>query len=274
MPIDGLYAEQITSLANQQVKDAVKLRDRRQRKKRNQLLVEGYRESYRALHFGKVTPENFFFCPELFLGENEGELLGLAQEHGARLLETNKAVFQKLSYRDRPDGLLMVAPALERRLDSLDLPDHPMVIIAEQIEKPGNLGTILRTADAAGAHAVVVCDGVTDINNPNVVRASTGTLFTVPVAEASLSETLSWCEEHKLALVAATPHVETEYTSVDYRQGVALVLGAEQYGLSETMLKAARYPVRIPMNGFADSLNVAQAATILLFEAVRQRRKV
>jgi TrmH family RNA methyltransferase len=150
----------------------------------------------------------------------------------------------------------------------------PLLVIAEAIEKPGNLGTILRSADAAGADGVIVCDRCTDIYNPNVVRASVGTLFTLPVVEASSAETLDWLKKRNIKIVAATPSAEKEFTDADLVGGIAMAVGAEQLGLTELWMQASDIQVRIPMHGIADSLNVATATTLLLYEVVRQRRRV
>ena len=145
------------------------------------------------------------------------------------------------------------------------------MIIAEAIEKPGNLGTILRSADAAGIDGVIVCDRCTDIYNPNVVRASVGTLFTIPVIEATSAETLLWLKEKKIKIVAATPSAEKEFTQANLSEGIAIAVGTEQLGLSAQWMQSADVQVRIPMHGVADSLNVATATTLLLYEALRQR---
>jgi TrmH family RNA methyltransferase len=145
------------------------------------------------------------------------------------------------------------------------------VVVAEAIEKPGNLGTILRSSDGAGVDAVIVCDRCTDINNPNVVRSSVGTLFTMPVVEASTADTLTWLRTRGIRVVATTPHTDCLYSDADLAGPVAIVVGTEQYGLTETWLAQADVEVRIPMLGTADSLNVASATTILLYEARRQR---
>jgi TrmH family RNA methyltransferase len=156
-------------------------------------------------------------------------------------------------------------------LEALQLPKDPLLIVAESIEKPGNLGTILRSADAAGADAVVVCDRCTDIWNPNVVRASVGTLFTVPVVEAPQEKVFAWLEQKGIKIVAATPSAKESYTRVDLKVPCAIAVGTEQLGLSQQWLDRADICVRIPMLGAADSLNVAMATTLLLYEAVRQR---
>lgn len=265
-------AQMITSLQNPGVKEVVKLSKRSARDESGLLLVEGYRELKRALDNG-WKPASIYFCPELYLGKNEPALIEQASAAGAQLFECSRPVFEKMAYRDRPEGLLGVGPQVTASLDRLVLKSPcPLVIVAESIEKPGNLGTMLRSADAAGVDAVIVCDRCTDINNPNVVRASTGTLFALPVVEASSEEALAWLRERGIRVLAATPHAEADYTEVDLAVPVAIVVGTEQYGLSEQWMKQADLKVRIPMRGQADSLNVSAATTILLFEAVRQRK--
>ncbi len=262
----------ISSLQNPRVKAVVGLRQRSDRDERGEMIVEGYRELKRALD-NRHFPKAIFYCPDLYMGSNEPALVERAREAGAEVFECSAPVFEKMSYRDRPEGLLAVAPQVRRTLDDLHVPANPLIVVAEAIEKPGNLGTILRTADAAGVHAVIVCDRCTDINNPNVVRSSIGTLFSVPVAEASTAATLAWLRERQIHILAATPHTEFEYYDVDLRPGTAIVVGTEQVGLSEAWMTQADLKVRIPMLGQADSLNVAAATTILLYEAVRQRRR-
>ncbi len=263
---------EITSMTNARVKTAVKLRRRSHRDKLDQMLIEGYREIRRALH-NHHRLETLFFCESLFQGTNNEALLQDAKSTGTELIQCPSSVFNKMSYRDGPDGLLAIAPQVHRTLSDipLDADRAPFVVIAEAIEKPGNLGTILRSSDATGVDAVIVCDRCTDINNPNVVRASVGTLFSLPVIETSSEEALEWLKANGIKTVAATPHTENLYSKVDLTQGVAVVVGTEQYGLSETWLNASEIKVCIPMLGQADSLNVASATTILLYEVVRQR---
>ena len=260
----------ITSLSNPRVKHAIKLRQRSHRDEAGLLLVEGYREIKRALD-NRHFPTELFFCRELFQGTNEDAIIERCRAAGAHAIACSVPVFTKLAYRERPEGLLAVAPRISGKLADIPVPSAPLLIVAESVEKPGNLGTILRSADAAGAHAVIVCDRCTDINNPNVVRASIGTLFSLPVVESTTPDVMSWLDRHDIRIVAATPHSDRLYTDVDMTRGIALVLGTEQYGLSDTWMDRAHEKVRIPMLGQADSLNVAAAATILLYEAVRQR---
>ena len=259
---------QITSAANPKLKQTIALRDRRSRDETGLFLIEGYREVSRAVA-GHVQISQLFFCKELFLGEHEQELMAAAQ---APLIHVPAHLFQKLSYRDRPDGLLAVAKKMNTALDTVVLlKSDPLIVIAEAIEKPGNLGTILRSSDAAGVDLVIVANRCTDIYNPNVVRASTGTLFTIPVVEASNEEALAFCQRHHINLIAATPEGATVYTQVPMTGPLGIVVGTEQLGLSSFWKKACRTLARIPMRGAADSLNVATATTLFLFEAARQR---
>jgi len=266
-----LATTQLTSTSNPRVKNTVKLCRRSHRDDLGLTIVEGYREIRGALDNHHPVRE-LFFCESFFLGENNEELIHVAEESGAELLSCSKPVFEKISYRDRPDGLLAVAPQVRHSLDDLSVSDEPLVVIAEAIEKPGNLGTILRSSDAAGVDAVIVCDRCTDINNPNVVRASVGTLFSLPVVEATSAEAVDWLGKHGIKTVAATPHTDRLYTDADLTGGIAVIVGTEQYGLTDTWLEQADIKLRIPMRGQADSLNVASATTILLYESIRQRQ--
>lgn len=258
-------------MQNPRVKEAVALRERRERNKTDRFLIEGYRENLRALE-GNWEIESLFICKELFLGSNEEHLIEKIAKRGTKIYPCDEKVFKKISYRDRPDGLLAIAPQLHRSLDSLNLKKNPFLVVAEAIEKPGNLGTILRSSDAVGLDALIAADPCTDIYNPNVVRASVGTLFTVPVVEAGGKETLSWLKENKIAILAATPSATKEFTKVDLRGPIAIAVGTEQLGLSPLWMENADIQVKIPMNGVADSLNVAMATTLLLYEAIRQRK--
>ena len=264
----------VASMRNAGVKRVVRLRRRRARDRERAFLIEGYRELSRAVAAG-LALEAVYHCPEFYLGSNEAALLARARQTcGARLFETAAAVFAKLSYRDRPDGLLAVAPRPAWTLDHLPPPPpDPLYVVATAIEKPGNLGTLLRTADAVGAAALIVCDPVTDLFNPNVVRASVGTLFTVPAAQAEAAATRRWLAARGVRTVVTTPAAERCYTDHDLTGALALVLGNEQFGLDAGWLRGGPDAVSIPMLGRADSINVAMAGAALLFEALRQRRR-
>lgn len=266
----------ISSPHNPRVKLILDLRERRERDKSGLFAIEGYRELLRAFQ-GKQQIEALFFCPELFLGSNENVLIDQIAAAGAELFQLTEKIFHKISYRDRPDGLLAIAKqqplGLNSLQESLTGAHPPLLVVAEAIEKPGNLGTILRSSDAVGVDGLLVCDRCTDIYNPNVIRASVGTLFTVPVMEASSKEAIKWLKQQGIAIVAATPSASKEYTDVSLAGPVAIAVGTEQLGLSQQWMSAADIQVRIPMLGAADSLNVAMATTLLLYEALRQRRQ-
>ena len=270
-PAPDCRDQAITSLQNEKVKNVVKLRQRAHRDEQGLLIVEGYRELMRALEAGR-RPISLFYCRDFFLGKNEPALIEKCRAAGTEIFSCRPPVFAKMAYRERPEGLLALVPRIRIGLDDLKLPPAPLLVVAEAIEKPGNLGTILRSADAAGADAIIVCDRCTDIDNPNVVRASIGAIFTVPVVETSSEEAINWLNSKEIQIAAASPHAKLDYTEADFRKGTAIVVGTEQYGLSDLWMKAADLQVRIPMRGKLDSLNVAAATTILLFEAARQRQ--
>lgn len=265
--------EELSSLQNPKIKETLALRDRKERDQSGLFLIEGYRELLRAVNSGRKI-KRLFYCKSFFLGENENALIEQIAKQDAELYPCAEKVFSKLSYRDRPDGLLAVAPQKHVSLLELkaSLKKNPFLIVAEAIEKPGNLGTILRSADASGVDGVIVADRCTDIHNPNVVRSSVGTLFTIPVVEAKGEEVLTFLKSNGIAIVAATPHATEEFTKVDFTIPLAIVVGTEQVGLSKKWMEAADIQVRIPMLGVADSLNVATATTLLLYEVLRQRR--
>ncbi|MBR7121570.1 MAG: RNA methyltransferase [Lentisphaeria bacterium] len=260
----------ITSAQNPAVKHLVKLRDRRTRDKENLTILEGYRELTRSREYGMELVE-CFFSPEHFLGSNEYPLLEEIAASGVRVTRLAPHLLEKVTYRDRPEGLLAVARMRSHELEKLPEFDAPLYLVAETIEKPGNLGSMLRSADAAGADALIVCERKTDLYNPNVIRASTGAIFSVPVAVCDNDSALRYLRERSIKILAATPHTDFKYTDVDLTQGVAVVVGAEQTGLTDFWMDQADLKVNIPMLGKIDSLNVASAATILLYEAARQR---
>ena len=260
----------ITSTQNKTVKEAAKLRDRRDREAANLTLLEGYRELSRALEYG-MTIKEVFFCPEQFLGVNEPALLEALYQHGAKIFQVPDFLLNKMAYRDRPEGLIATMTMVKHDLASMPVVENGFYMIAEAVEKPGNLGSILRSADAAGVDGLIICDRRTDIYNPNVIRASTGALFAVPLAVTETSEVLPWLKNNKILSIATSPHAEPVYTDIDLTRSLAVVVGTEQVGLSEEWLNAADINVRIPMLGKIDSLNVATAATILLYEVARQR---
>lgn len=268
----------ITSLQNPKVKELVALREHRRRAQTGLMLVEGYDELSLALEGAaamggtKGGVVELFYCPALVRHAEQLALVERIRAAGATVTELDARAFQKAAYRDNPDGWLATFALPPRRLEDVSLGAVPFLVIAEAVEKPGNLGALLRTADAAGADAVVSCDPHTDWGNPNVVRASKGTLFTVQTAEADAASTLAWLRRRRVQVVVATPDAPMPYTSADLRRPVAIVVGTESAGVSRAWLDAADLAISIPMVGRINSLNVATAAALMMYEVVRQRR--
>lgn len=256
----------IISLQNEKIKNIVKLRGSSgERKKQGLFVIEGRREIDLALA-GGVEIGSLFYCPDYVKRK--------AEAPAEKNIEVAKKVFAKISLRENPDGLLAVAKMRELKLENIKLSARPLLIILEAVEKPGNLGAILRTADAAGADAVIINDPQTDIYNPNVIRASQGTVFTVPVVISAAAAAAEFCRKNKIKIFAAAPGAELEYTEADYSSSCAIVLGAEDRGLSASWLKSADEKIKIQMRGKIDSLNVSVSAAVILFEALRQREKM
>ncbi len=250
-------------MQNPRVKYIVKLReDKKQRKQDGLMLVEGFDEINLALSAGH-KPQTLLTAPELVTRQIDFS--------AAENITVNRAVFEKISYRDNPDGWLAVFPTPKVSLENLKLTSSPLLIVTESVEKPGNLGAILRTADAAHADGLIVSDPRTDIYNPNVVRASRGTLFTVPTVEASNANALSFLRRNGIMILAATPQAVSLYTAQNLRGSLAVAVGTEDQGLTDFWLKEADIQVKIPMLGKVNSLNVSIAAALIVYEAVRQR---
>jgi len=253
----------ITSLQNPRVKHIVKLRDdKRQREKDGLMLVEGHDEIQLALSAGH-RPQTLLTSPELAARQMD--------EVASEIITVNRAVFEKMSYRENPDGWLAVFPIPQTSLGDLKLNELPLVIVAESIEKPGNLGAILRTADAAQVDALLVCDPRVDLWNPNVVRASRGAVFSVPVVECDNASALEWLKTRKMRVLAATPSAEVMYSDVNMREPIAIAVGTEAEGLTDFWISNADVKVKIPMHGKVNSLNVSVSTALLVYEAVRQR---
>jgi RNA methyltransferase, TrmH family len=234
------------------------------------ILVEGGR-AIRAAVAGRVPIRELYVAPELFLGSDDGPLIDEAERCGARVVEVGAETFRTLSPHRRPDGLLALAERPATTLARLALPASPLVVVTAGIERPGNLGTIVRTACAAGADALVVADRCTDVFHPEVVRGSVGTVFRVPLAVTTTARAIAWLREREIGIVATTPAGSTPHRAAGYTGSVAVVLGGERYGLSAAWLDAAVERVAIPTRGPADSLNVAVAAGVFLFEAASRR---
>ena len=253
----------IVSPQNPRVKHIVKLRDdKRTRKEDGLMLVEGFDEIQLALAAGH-KPQTLLSAPEL--------ASRALTDSSIESLTVSRAVFEKISYRENPDGWMGIFPIPQTSLDDLKLSAMPLVIIAESSEKPGNLGAILRTADAAGVDALLVCDARVDVWNPNVVRASRGAVFSVPVVACENVEALKWLKGGKTRIVAASPSAEEIYSAVNLTSPVAIVVGTEDEGLSDFWMTNADVKVKIPMMGKVNSLNVSVSTALIIYEAMRQR---
>lgn len=260
----------ISSRQNPRVQALARLRERAERHERGLFLVEGFRELSRALA-AKSGVVEIYFCPALFKRAESMALLEQARQSEVVLCELGESAFEKVSGREGADGLLGVAKAWAVSLEKLTLPGNPLVLVVEAVEKPGNLGALLRTADSAGCAALICCDPVTDVFNPSVVRSSQGALFSMPCAVASAAEVASFLAARKIQVFATTPAAEKLYWDADFRGPAAVLLGSEKDGLSDFWLGGAVEKIGIPQAGVSDSLNVGMAGAICLFEAVRQR---
>ncbi len=265
---DAKAPREIRSPANPRVKWLVSLRRRRIRDGEGVTVVEGHDEVRLALAVGAV-PRTLYFCPSL-IGDRS-DLVSEVTALGAEVVALARPAFAKASYREGPDGWLAVVPGPARGLDDLTLSTNPLVLVCEGIEKPGNLGAMLRTAEAAGVDAVIAASPVADWGNPNVVRASKGTVFAVQVASGTSEHVRDWCRGRHLRIVVATPDTDLLVTEVDLTEPTAFVVGAEHDGVSDTWLQAAADTARLPMFGHVNSLNVATSAAIAIYEAIRQR---
>lgn len=265
----------ITSLKNDQVKDLVRLRNRRDRDRAGVTIIEEPMVIGHALQAGYPISA-VYFCPELVAGHDQTLLNQLLTHADSPMaVELVPQVMDKVSYREKSEGILVVAPQVRIELEDLDLKncaDAPLLLVLEAVEKPGNLGAALRIADGAGAHAVIICGSGTDLFNPNVLRASRGSFFSVPTVAAESELVVEYLQSQNISLVAASPIAEHSWDEVELTQPVALVLGTEHDGLTPEMMARCDLTVGIPMHGAGDSLNVSASAAILLYEAVRQRR--
>lgn len=261
----------ITSVSNPRVKAAARLRDRRGRNDQGRIIIDGVREISLALAAGVELAELFFF-PELCQDAGHQAILERAGQGSTELIEVSPPVMEKLAYGNRVEGIVAVATAPRRALADLMLPANAFVAVVEGVEKPGNLGAILRTADAASVAAVIVAGGATDLYNPNAIRASLGAIFTVAVCCASAGQTLDWLRRRSSRIFAARIDGAIDYTAVDFRGSAAIVLGSEASGLTSTWHGEDVVAVKLPMLGQVDSLNLSATAAVLFYEALRQRR--
>lgn len=260
--------ERITSLQNTKIKNIVKLSKSKERREQNLFVIEGARELSLALS-ANYEADSVFVCPELFSKTDYPEVLDTISQH--KLYEVSEAVFEKIAYREGSDGLLTLARPKNHTLNDLQLSDNPFIIVLEAVEKPGNLGAILRTADAAQADAVIICDPATDLYNPNAIRSSVGCLFTVQTAVCTSKEALDYLHKKNIESFAAELQASQWYQDTDFTKASAIIMGTEADGLTDFWLSHADKRVKIPMRGKIDSLNVSVSTAILTFEAMRQR---
>lgn len=264
----------ITSAQNERLRDLQRLEKRAFRDQKQLTVVEGAREVSRCLDAGFVPRQAFVSPPLITTPEARAayaRLIELDRERRTHLFEIPPELYAKVAVREASGGILLVVPYLQRTLDDLPRTTPALYIVIEGVEKPGNLGAILRTADAAGVTAAIVTAGATDIHNPNVLRASLGAFFTVPLCESPPAETIAFLKRAGARIIVGTPDATTLYTATDMTTPVALVLGSEADGVSDVFRAAADDLVTIPMRGVVDSLNLATSAALLLYEAVRQR---
>jgi TrmH family RNA methyltransferase len=266
-------SQHITSRQNERVKEAVKLRDRRQRQRQGRFVIDGAREITRAIQAGIEIVEGFV-CDSLLTDEEARQANLSLQNTQAVLASVTPEVFEKLCFGQRASGVLAIARIPERTITELKLPSEPLIAVLESLEKPGNVGAVLRSADGAGVDAVVIADPGTDLFNPNTIRASLGTVFDANVCTATTDEALAWLRSLSIPLFAARPDANLLYHEADYRRGAAVILGSEAEGLSEKWSDARITGIRLPMHGIADSLNVSATAAVLFYEAQRQRHLV
>jgi TrmH family RNA methyltransferase len=261
---------ELTSRTNPRVTAVAALRDRGERDRRGLTIVDGVREIRRALDAGVEVAE-VFVCEPMLAGPDARAALDVLAAAGVVPVTTNAAVFEKLAFGGRSEGLVAVVRIPDLSLERIAVPADALVLVIEGVEKPGNVGAALRSADGAGVDTVIAASPRTDLFNPNAIRASAGTMFTVPVAAAASEDVRTWLRERGLRVVAARVDAARTYTDADLRGSLAIVVGAEATGLGDVWTGPDVEPVAIPMHGVADSLNVSVSAAVLLFEARRQR---
>ncbi|WP_306353093.1 TrmH family RNA methyltransferase [Flavobacterium sp. '19STA2R22 D10 B1'] len=258
--------KQITSIQNPFIKSLVQLQEKaKARKQSGTFLIEGQREIAMAIK-GGYTIETILFYPPIYT-EKQAHTLS----RSADLIEINQEIYQKLAYRDTTEGVIAIAKSKSLNLSDLNLGDNPLIVIAEAPEKPGNIGAILRTADAANVDAVIIANPKGDLYNPNIVRSSVGCIFTNTIATGTTEEVIAFLKERNISIYCATLQDSTSYHTQNFTTPTALVVGTEATGLSDTWRVASTQNIIIPMQGEIDSMNVSVAAAILIFEAKRQR---
>lgn len=257
--------ETITSTQNPKIKSLLSLEKPRERRKQCLFVIEGVKEIGLAIKAGYKIG-NLFYCEEIMSLEELGDLVDTRL-----VIPVSKPVFDKIAIRENSGGVIAVAEMKTHRLEDIKLSKTPLILVLESVEKPGNLGAILRTADAAGVDAVISCDTQTDFYNPNVIRSSVGCVFTKSIASTTSEETIAWLRKNNVKIFCAYLNTSKPYHQIDFKQSTAIVMGTESTGLSDMWVQAADANIIIPMFGMVDSMNVSVSAAVLVFEAVRQR---
>ena len=267
--------ESITSAQNPKIKDLLALQEKsKERRKKGLFVVEGRRELLHCIESG-FEPYTLFICRDIISDQDLDAIVKAIEVRfgglQVQIIEIPQHLYDKVAYRGGTEGVIAELRCREMNLESLRLKENPLVVVLESVEKPGNLGAVLRSADASGVDAVIVCDPLTDMYNPNLIRSSIGAIFTVPVAAATSDETIKWLKSNNIKIYTAQLQDSEWYYDTDMKGGTAIVMGTEATGLTDAWRKAADAHIKIPMLGRLDSLNVSVSAAILMFEAVRQR---
>ena len=258
----------ITSRKNSHVLDVCALRQKKTRIATGTFILEGEREIMRAL-LNNIEIASVYYCPALIKEEHNNTLLPELKKTSAKWYEVHENVMGKLAYRDVSDGIVVIARAKNHFLSDIALDKNSLILIGENIEKPGNIGAMMRTADAVGANAFILCGSTPDLYNPNVIRASTGTLFSIPIAITDVDTLKGWIEKNGIELITAWPSAKISYTDINYTNRCAVLVGSEANGISQSWESYPSTRVSISMRGIADSLNVSVSATLIMFEAIR-----
>lgn len=260
----------ITSLDNPRINAVVKLADRRDRNETGLTVIDGVREISRAFEAGAVLTE-VFICPEYYQTKGDEGFIAKLLAKDIPVCEISREVFYKIAFGDRREGIIAICRPEHKNLQALALGKNPLVVVVENVEKPGNLGAIARTCDGAAVDALLVADLKSDIYNPNVIRSSMGAIFSIPIVQAPPEDILDFLLENDIKIVATSPYGEKVYANANLKEPVALVVGSEQLGLSDFWMRHSHSQVRVPMHGRADSLNVSITTAIIVYEALRQR---
>jgi len=258
--------DHITSTKNKRIQNLVRLEKPRERKEQGVFSIEGLKEIGKAYKAG-YSVDALFFCPDVISIDQVETFTNRETE----VFSVTKEVFAKITYRENSGGMVVVSKPKSHSLQNIHLHENPLIIVLESVEKPGNLGAILRTADAAGVDGLIICDTQTDLYNPNVIRSGLGCLFTVPVATGTTEEVVQWLKDHGISIFCTGLNASVPYHTIDFTLPAAIVMGTESTGLTQQWLKASDQNIIIPMCGMADSLNVSVSAAIVIFEAKRQR---